>query len=139
MASNWDIDFTDVDNLIKKVEQIPNRSEKVINETLKIKGSPLAMQKIQEGIPVSTWKGRVLNKKHARDSKALNVKHGNLEFTIRPKKQFEYIKYPDLGIGTSKRNPPKEFMRGGLEKARQPIINDLTSAVENEINKTLGG
>ncbi|NCG67802.1 hypothetical protein GWJ21_07515 [Bacillus coagulans] len=139
MASNWSIEFTDVDELIRKVQQIPNRSEKVINDTLKIKGSPLAMQKIQEGIPVSTWKGRVLNKKHARNYKSLNVKHGNLEFTIRPKRQFEYIKYPDLGIGTSKGNPPKEFMHGGLEKARPPIIKDLTNAVENEINRTIGG
>lgn len=139
MASNWDVDFTDVEELIKKVEQIPNRSEKVINDALKSKGAPLAMQEIQEGIPVSTWKGRVLNKKHARNNKALNVKYGNLEFTIRPKKQFEYIKYPDLGIGTSQHNPPKNFMRGGLEKARPPIVKNLTKAVEDEITKTLGG
>lgn len=134
MASNdWTIDTTGIDRLIENVEKIPNESEKIINNTLRIKGAPRAMKTIQEGIPISPKK-----KRHAHDSKALNVKYRNLEFTIRPKRSFEYIKYPDLGIGTSKRNPPKQFMKKGLDKATPKIVNDLTEAVVSEINNTLG-
>ncbi|WP_205603261.1 hypothetical protein [Heyndrickxia ginsengihumi] len=134
MASNeWSMDIGNIDQLLKNMQKIPNRSEKVINDTLRIKGAPKAMDNIQSGIPVSPKR-----KKHAHDSKALNVKYGNLEFFIRPKKTFDYIKYPDLGIGTSKHNQPKQFMKKGLEKATPKILDDLSTAVINEINNTLG-
>lgn len=60
----------------------------------------MAMENIQENIPLSPRK----NKKHAKTSSSLTVKHENMGFTIRPKRAFEYIKYPDLAIGTSNRN-----------------------------------
>ncbi|PTY79621.1 hypothetical protein B5V89_05085 [Heyndrickxia sporothermodurans] len=127
------MDFPDVDRLVESISKIPNRSETVINNTLRAKGAPKAMDSIQPIIPLSRKK-----KKHARDSKALAVKHGNLEFTIRPKRAFEYIKYPDLGIGTSKRNRPKKFMEKGLDKAASRIVDDLADAVIKEIDNTLG-
>lgn len=132
-ANSWSIEFEDIDRLINNITKIPNRSEKVINESLREKGAPLAMQDIQPEIPVSMRK-----KKHAHDSKALSAKFGNLEFTIRPKRSFDYIKYPDLGIGKSKRNPPKHFMNKGLQKAAPKIIKDLNKEVISEINNTLG-
>lgn len=137
-ATAWQMDFVNVDRLLEKIELIPDRSESVINSTLKSKGAPKAMDFIQPEIPVSNWKGRVLNKKHAAKSKALSAKFGNLQFTIRPKPSFNYIKYPDLAIGTSQYNQPKKFMKNGLDIAAQYIVNDLTNAVSNEINKTLG-
>ncbi len=134
MASNdWSMDLGSIDQLLNNIQKIPNRSEKVINEALRAKGAPKAMSNIQEGIPVSPKK-----KQHAHDNKALNVQYGNLEFKIRPKKTFDYIKYPDLGIGTSKHNQPKNFMKKGLDKAAPKIVDDLSNAVINEINNTLG-
>lgn len=143
MASNWratawQMDFVDVDRLIEKIQMIPNKSEAVINGRLKVKGAPMAMNFIQPEIPISSWKGHVLKKKHASQSKALSVKYGNLEFTIRPKPSFNYIKYPDLGIGTSIKNKPKKFIKTGLDLAAQYIIDDLTDAVMEKINRTLG-
>ncbi|MFE7204631.1 hypothetical protein [Heyndrickxia sporothermodurans] len=132
-AAKWSMDFPDVDRLVESISKIPNRSETVINKTLRAKGAPKAMDSIQPIIPLSRKK-----KKHARDSKALVVKHGNLEFTIRPKRAFEYIKYPDLGIGTSKKKQPKEFMKKGLDKAASRIVDDLADAVIKEIDNTLG-
>jgi hypothetical protein len=133
--NQWKMDFTDVTNLLKQIKRIPNRSEAVINRRLREFGAPIAMQTIQEAIPVSLKR----NKKHARNSNALRVKHDNLAFTIRPKPSFEYIKYPDLGIGTSKRNAPEQFMKKGLNKVRSKIISDLERAVSEEIQKDLKG
>nr|WP_259545001.1 hypothetical protein [Heyndrickxia oleronia] len=133
-ANDWSIDFTDVDKLIENMSKIPNRSEEVINKSLQTKGAPLAMSDIQVDIPISPFV-----KRHAHSNKALNVTFANLQFTIRPKRQFEYIKYPDLAIGTSKNNAPKQFMKKGLQKAEPKIVKDLTDSVIEEINKTLGG
>ncbi|BDP73063.1 hypothetical protein EfmAA96_08480 [Enterococcus faecium] len=44
-------------------------------------------------------------------------------------RKFEYLKYPDLGIGTSKRNQPDEFMRRGLGLALDPITELLISVL----------
>lgn len=137
-ANDWSVEFNDVDHLIQKIEQIPNRSESILNNTLRSKSAPMAINSIQPDIPISSWKGRVLKKKHARNYNSLTVKHGNLEFTIRPKPSFNYIKYPDLGIGTSKNNEPKQFMKKGLDQAVPGIMSDLTNAVMEEINRTLG-
>lgn len=133
-ANDWTIEFKDIDKLVENISKIPNKSEQVINTTLKSKSAPMAMNSIQVDIPVSPK-----TKRHAHSNKALQVKYGNLEFTIRPKRSFDYIKYPDLGIGTSKNNPPKHFMKKGLQKAEPKIVKDLNEKVINEINKTLGG
>jgi hypothetical protein len=137
-ASAWQMEFVSVDKLIEKIQMIPNKSESIMNSTLKSKGAPKAIDFIQPEIPISSWKGHILKKKHASQSNALTVKHGNLQFTIRPKPSFNYIKYPDLGIGTSIKNEPKKFMKNGLDIASQYIVNDLTNAVIDEINRTLG-
>ncbi|GIN86976.1 hypothetical protein J6TS2_33620 [Heyndrickxia sporothermodurans] len=133
-AANWTINFKDVDRLAQNISKIPNRSEEIINRTLRGKSAPKAMESIQVGIPISPKQ-----KRHAHSSKALNVQHGNLEFTIRPKRSFDYIKYPDLGIGTSKKKAPKLFMEKGLDKTSPTIVNDLNNAVIKEIENTLGG
>lgn len=138
-ANEWSVSIEGVDRLLVNVAKIPDRSERIINDRLKIFAAPLAMQNIQGKIPVSKWNERVLNKTHARYSKALTVKHDNLAFTIRPRPKFSYIKYPDLAIGTSRGNEPKRFIRRGLETSVPQISDDLDRAVKNEINKTLKG
>jgi hypothetical protein len=138
MCAKWNMELKGVDELIKNIEKIPGISESIINKRLRSTSAPLAQIVIQEEIPISSWKGRILNKKHARDNKALKVKHSNLAFKIGPSTKFNYLKYPDLGIGTSKGNNPKEFIEKGLNKVKPDIISDLNSAVVREINKTLG-
>lgn len=138
-VNSWQIDFGDISSLEEKMKQIPDKSERVINKTLEKKGIPKAEEEIQRTIPISKWKGRVINKKHARDVKALTSKKGNLQFTTRPRTKYNYLKYPDLAIGTSHKNKPKKIMKKGLDKAAPKILEELTNEVVNEINRTLGG
>lgn len=135
----WQVDFGRIEDLVEKIKLIPNKSERVINKTLVSKGIPLAEEEIQPTIPVSHWKNQVIDKKHARDTKALVSERGNLQFTTRPKPKFNYLKYPDLAIGTSHKNHPQYFMKKGLDKAAPKIKDELTNEVINEINRTLGG
>lgn len=132
-SSEWTVEFPDVDKLLDMIKQIPNRSEKVINESLRATGGPWSNQNIQQRIPISEKR-----KMHAHNYK-LRVNYENLGFTVRPAPRFNYIKYPDLAIGTSVNNPPKRFMRKGLEAAMPRISQEINKAVGNEINKTLKG
>lgn len=140
MAAKWEIDFSDLDKLESKIKRIPNESEKTINEVIHKKGIVRVESSIQPRIPVSTLKGAVRSKKHARDVKFPTTSQKlNLAFVIRPKPKYQYLKYPDLAIGQSKRNKPEEFMATGLEKAAPEIVEDISLALDDVIKRTLGG
>ncbi|MBH0159115.1 hypothetical protein IHV10_22350 [Fictibacillus sp. 5RED26] len=141
MSSNkWALDFKDIEILEEKMKQIPGRSEQAINDVLHGEGVNIVVREIQPQIPVSTWKNRVRKKKHARHvTNPQSSKKENLGFTIRPKPKFNYLKYPDLGIGKSKRNEPQHFMNKGLQKASPIIIEKLNDALDKTIKESLGG
>lgn len=141
MAVNrWKIEFDDVDQLIKKIKRIPDQSEKTINDVIHTKGIERVESSIRARIPVSTLDGAVRPKKHARDMKyPTKPEKMNLAFVVRPKPKYEYLKYPDLAIGQSKNNPPRDFMAIGLNTAAPKIIEDMNLALEDVINRTLGG
>lgn len=144
MAANWRrkswyLDSNALDILADKLAKIPDRSEEVMNKYLHGKGIEKSSDTINRHIPVSHWEGRTRNKKHARQSQALKGEGINLGFIIRPKPAFNYIKYPDLGIGQSKRNQPEKFMEKGLEMTVPEMVEDLEKEILKEIDKTLGG
>lgn len=133
VANRWEVTLKGQDALLIKMKNYSSQSEDVINKTLKEKGGQLAIDKITNLIPISDG-GLRRGHRHAKSSKPLNVQYFNLGFRVRPKKRFEYIKYPDLGIGTSKRNQPQEFMQRGLQIAVEPITEALIRGFD-ELNK----
>lgn len=137
--TEWEVEFAPIDKLIDQMKQIPERSEKVMNDVLHKKSNKETIRSITEGIPISKVKHRILNKKHAKTSHPLSVKNENLGFSIRPKKTYDYLKYPDLGIGTSIKNQPQRFMRKGMEREVETITEDLTIALMKAIEEKLGG
>lgn len=133
--SSWEVEFTAMDELIEKMRQIPDRSEHIINKVLSEKSSKEVVKSIETGIPISDVKKRITTKKHAKDGQPLKIEMMNLGFKVRPKRQYEYLKYPDLAIGTSVRKIPQEFMRKGMEKEVTIISSDLMIALMREIEK----
>lgn len=132
MGNAWEMTLNGHDELLRKMERYADKSEETINDVLKESGSPLAMKNIEKLIPVSDGELQ-RGYKHAKYSKALQVELINLGFIIRPKKGkrgFEYIKYPDLGIGTSQFNQPQEFMKRGLEMSIDSIVEDLLTGFD---------
>ncbi|MER2107458.1 MAG: hypothetical protein ABS949_11015 [Solibacillus sp.] len=108
--------------------------EKTINDVLKKSGSSRVMASIQPNIPVSMRK-----KKHARTNRPLTAVHSHFQFKVRPKRKFEYIKYPDLAIGRSQYREPAMFMKQGLDEATPEVVNDIIQAVITDIQNTIGG
>ncbi|MDT2472030.1 hypothetical protein P7D68_17650 [Enterococcus avium] len=132
-ANSWELTIKGHDELLVKMEKYSSESERVINEVLRRRGANIALEKMEPLIPVSP---EILRQghKHARFSKPFKVNHENLGFTIRPKPKFNYLKYPELGIGHSKNNQPEEFMKRGLSIALNPITEELLKGFD-ELNK----
>lgn len=138
-ATSWIVDFVEIDKLVQNMLKIPDESENIINQTLKDKSGSRTTKTIITEMPLSEVTKKITGKKHAKKSQSLNITYENLGFTIRPKKTFNYVKYPDLGIGTSIKNPPQEFMRRGMETEVPKITDELNEAMLVMINKKLGG
>lgn len=134
-ANQWDLNIRGMDQLLSKLEKIPDESEAVINQTLKKESSRTAIDAIDTITPVSKKTLSRTHPKHAKGSNAYRVTYVNLGFKIRPTKKFNYVKYPDLGIGTSAGSSPKSFMRNGLDRSVPRIKQQLLSAVEKIIMK----
>ncbi|MDT2810064.1 hypothetical protein P7H43_06175 [Enterococcus asini] len=134
MAYNrWAVTLVGQDALLIKMQNYSSQSEAVINQVLKESGGRLAVDKITNLIPISKEELR-RGHRHAKSSKPLSVQYFNLGFRVRPKKKFEYIKYPDLGIGTSQYNQPQDFMQRGLQMTVSPITEALIRGFD-ELNR----
>lgn len=119
----------------RNIERLPNVAEKVINDNLKKKISPILTQSILGLIPISDR-----NKAHAKLSKSIQgTLKENLTLTLKPKAKYEYLVFPDLGIGKSKGNEPEMFMEHGVDRKVNESVEELNRSLIEEINKTLGG
>ncbi len=136
----WKVEFKDVEVLEEKMKKTPSLTETAMNKVLHSAGVQMVVEEIQPNIPVSSWKDRTRKKKHARHNKNPQTsKNENLSFTIRPKPQFNYLKYPDLGIGTSQHNEPQMFMNKGLKVATPKIVKVLHETLDKLIKESIGG
>lgn len=140
-ANKWEIEFTDVEELEKKLTQIPGETEKTLNDIIHGRGVSITERDVRAYIPVSTWEdGGIRQKDHARNQSFPTVAQElNLGFIMRPRPKFKYLVFPDLGVGTSKENEPQEFMAQGLEAASPKIMDEMTAAVDDAIKRILGG
>lgn len=132
-ADSWQLKINGMDTLLKKIKQIPDDSETVINKTLQNESGKTTITAIDIGTPISKKSLTRTHKKHAKGSDEYKIVYENLGFKIRPQKKFNYVKYPDLGIGTSQHNVPRNFMRNGLDRSTPKIRQQLMKAVDQII------
>ncbi|HCV8755162.1 TPA: hypothetical protein OWV68_002881, partial [Listeria monocytogenes] len=110
MCAKWSVDFADVDKLTELISKIPNKSEEIINKTLETKAVPLAKQNIEKRINLSkNWKGQLLNKNHAQTAGPFVAKMSNLGFELVSKPKFNYLIFPDQGVGKNNKTK-QDFM-----------------------------
>lgn len=139
MCAKWSVDFADVDKLTELISKIPNKSEEIINKTLENKAVPLVKENIEKRINLSkNWKGQLLNKNHAQISGPFFAKMSNLGFELVSKPKFNYLIFPDQGVGKNNKTK-QDFMLLGLEESTTEIVEMLEENVLKEINNLLGG
>ncbi|MEN3132927.1 hypothetical protein [Bacillus albus] len=135
MCAKFSVDYVQMERLEQNIQKLPNRAEKILNDVLQVKVSPLLERSILGLMPISNRK-----KKHAKAFKSLSTNNKeNLTVTLKPKPKFQYLVFPDLGIGTSIKNAPQLFMERGVKRETNKSIEECNKALLEEINRTLGG
>lgn len=127
----YELDFSKSVEIEKKMALIPDKSEKLVNEVLKTKGTKRMIDSIVDVMPKSNK-----NKKHAKDSNPLKYRMRNLGFEIVAKGgaasrpgSFGYLVFPDEGRGPH--NPIEQaFFRRGGELAEEAVQDDVIEALE---------
>lgn len=131
MGGRYGLDFKKSQELEQAMKQIPDKSEKLVNEILHTKGTKMMIQSIVGFMPVSDR-----DKKHANASNPLKADTFNLGFEVytrggdvNARNSFGYLVFPDEGRGRS--NPiAQEFFKRGGDSASDAILSQVLGALE---------
>lgn len=129
-----------IEKLHETVKALPNIAEETMNNYLHTKGIEVAIENIKNEMPKGvknrkTSKGQP--KTHAKQSDSLKSKPFNLGFRVETTKQFNYLVFPALGVGTSYKNKPNDFMNRGLDKSVNRIIPELQEELIKKMEEKL--
>lgn len=131
-------DYKEVQDLEKKIKQLPGIAEKAINEVLHIDGVEIVTKQVTHLIPVSTR-----DKRHARSSNWSTSEEGNLSFIVKSrggaaknKNSFGYLVFPDEGRGRS--NPEEQnFTERAMEAAMPEVLKKMDKKLNTVIQEGL--
>lgn len=136
MSVRFEVDSKALEHLALKMAKLPNKMEKVTNDVLHTDGIRIAVEEITKLIPVSTRKGKIRNKRHAKHSNWSDHEKLNLGFVIKARGgaankrgSFGYLVFPNAGRGAH--NPLEQrFMERGLEVATPKILAKLHEKID---------
>lgn len=119
--------------LEEKIKLMPKISEDIINNYLHTKANKIAINEIKKEMPLSKKKKGI----HAKTGDSLKSIDRNLGFMIVSTKKFQYLVFPALGTGTSRKNEPNDFMNRGLNNIIPQIIDDLEEKLSKGMEEKL--
>ena len=137
ISSKFSIKENDIDRIRESISRLGFSSEDVINDYL----HNTAGNKIVKGmnVPKSPRKNVI----HARGSKWWEQDNYNLAVGIsnslkgKRGSSFYYLYYVVTGTGTSRKNGPNDFMKEGLDKEYNSIVDGLINEIEKNIEKEM--
>jgi len=139
IKTNFSLKADDIDKLKHSILRCGSSSEEAINNYLHNEAGEKIAKSITNFIPRSSRKDVI----HAKDRKWWQQDNYNLAVatsnSVRGKrgKSFYYLYYVATGTGTNKKKGARDFMKKGMNKEYNNIVNGLVDAVENNINKEL--
>ena len=129
----YSLDEQQIQEIEDALMRAPRQMEWAINNTIHVKGAKLIMQSIIDFIPIGERdqvNGR--RKKHAKTSWPLTQENFNLGVTIYAKTAYDYLTYPDMGIG--KRNTAQQdFFAEGLQGSGDTIFQWIIEAIDENL------
>lgn len=126
----YKIQISDVDRLLKTMEQYPEKAEETINDVLHNEIGDLAQTEIKRLMPVSNkrWRGKA---PAAKTSNSLRNIHGNLSETVTTSKQHQYLYFADDGTNTRRHIGNQRFFERGGENVQGEIIDRCINKLTN--------
>lgn len=135
--SVFKLNSQDFERLEEAMKIFHSNTEEEINDVLHNEGGQLIHDEIKRLMPMSgkRWKGK---KSPAKTSNSLQIVGGNLSVTVRAKKAYQYLYFPNDGSNTRRHAGNQQFFLNGGENQKEEIlnrcINRLVSSFEDVIN-----
>lgn len=137
--AKFQLDVKQVEQLEQKIGKLKEVGENIVNETLSTFGIRTSIKDITELVPMSSRAIKNPKKgttKHAKVSNPLKGIAFNLGFLISSKDEFNYLVFPNEGIGKRNKNAQK-FMEGGIKDSTPKIIDELNKVLNKRIEEEL--
>lgn len=129
MSAEFNVNYEQIQKLQDAIIAYGDGAEDIINDFLANEANDMFQESIVELIPVSDR-----NKKHAKNSNALvgeNIQ--NLVLYIHTKTPYNYLYFPDEGVGTSKNNEAQNFMQYGVNREADNVINEIIERLQTNL------
>ena len=128
MANTFTSENKEFNNLVKSLSGYGAEVESALNEYVHNEAPQKIKPSIEGFIPVSDR-----NKVHARNSAPFGRQENyNLAVKLITSKEFNYLVFPDEGLGTSKGNSPLDFTGRGLEAEMPVLIDEMTQLLQEK-------
>lgn len=126
--STFKADYQSIADLAKRFEAVPVEVENIVNSFVHGEAPAIIRPELQGLIPVSNR-----SKKHAANNQRAfgRQENYNLAVKIITGSQFNYLVFPDEGLGTSKNNEPQNFTGRALENVMPELTENMTEYVKN--------
>lgn len=128
MANTFTSEHKEFNNLVKSLSGYGAEVESALNEYIHSEAARKIKPSIEGLIPVSDR-----NKVHAKNSAPFGRQENyNLAVKLITSKQFNYLVFPDEGLGTSKGNSPLDFTGRGLEAELPVLIDEMSQLLQEK-------
>lgn len=129
--SRLNLHIMEFDELHEAMKNFQGNTEEVINEVLHDEGGELIEDAVKRLMPVSGkhWKGK---KGAAKTSNSLQIVGENLAVTVKTRKAYQYLYFPDDGTSTRRHAGNQQFFLRGGESQKDEIINRCIKRLTNE-------
>lgn len=130
------LDIAEFDDLQTAMKNYQGNTEEAINDVLHNEAGQLIHDAIKRLIPTSgrSWKGK---KAPAKTSNSLLIQGGNLSVTVRTKKNWHYLYFPDDGTNTRRHVGNQRFFERGGESQKQEIVNRCIGRLVNAFDEAI--
>lgn len=128
------VDYSQLDEFQEYMEKFENDSLRIINDVIHDEAPNIIQENIQLLLPYSgrTWKGKKAAARNAVPFMADNSEM--LATTIKTKKDYGYLYFPDDGSNTEKHQGNQNFTGRGAEASKEEIINLCIGRLADEFN-----
>lgn len=128
--SSFSLEAEGYNKLCEVMKAYQGDTEQKINEVLWNEAGMMINDEIMNLLPASgrRWKGK---KPAAKSSKPFIQENGNLSVTVKTKKAYNYLYFPDDGTNTRKHVGNQQFMLGGAENKQDEILERCIAKLTN--------
>ena len=124
----FELNYNSISEFAKRFDAMPAEVESIINNFLHGEAPEIIRPELSGLIPISDR-----NKTHAAHNKNAFGRQENYNLSVKliTSRNFNYLVFPDEGLGTSYINEPQNFTGRALEQATPELADNMTEYVKN--------